>query len=78
MIRIIPGFNNVQMDAQVNLTALRFMLQDEIAELEEDSYYLMLQAVTTTDPLLADRYEEQAKRNQDLITVAMNKLQAID
>jgi FtsZ-binding cell division protein ZapB len=78
MIRIIPGFNNVQMDAQVNIVRMRFMLQDEIAELEEESYNLTQQAYNARTAVESDRFAAMATKTQAQIKVAMGKLLAMD
>lgn len=78
MIHIIPGYNNVQMDAQVNLSSLRFMLQDEIVELEEESYFLTQQAYNAKTTADSDRFAEMAEMTRAQIKVAMEKLQAMD
>lgn len=78
MIRIIPGYNNVQMDAQVNLSSLRFMLQDEIVELEEESYFLTQQAYNAKTTVESDRFAEMAAMTRAQIKVAMEKLQAMN
>jgi hypothetical protein len=78
MIRIIPGYNNTQMDAQVNLSSLRFMIQDEIVELEEESYFLTQKAYNAKTTAESDRYAEQAALVQAQINVAMEKLLAMN
>lgn len=78
MIRIIPGYNNVQMDAQVNMSSLRFMIQDEIVELEEESYFLTQQAYNAKTTVESDRFAEMAAKAQAQIKVAMEKLLALD
>lgn len=81
MIRIIPGYNDVQMNAQVNIVRMRFMLQDQIAELEEESYRLTKAAwvaLERDDVSDYNRLTAEAEQCQVNINAAMNKMQAFD